>query len=147
MAGRSVGVTPVGSGRCRADSAGDLAEADPGAVRPGCGRGDAHDVAVLQERPPPPRTARPPPWALVSGAAPFHESSSSEPYWSLAGPLTVPEANRSPVRSDAPFTVRCVNCWAGVQYISRNGGRLISSPLSRTSSARSRPHGWPLSSR
>ena len=40
-----------------------------------------------------------------------------EPRWSLAGPETVPEAYRSPVRRLAPLTVMCANCCAAVQYI------------------------------
>src|SRR3954470_20385600 len=36
---------------CGQDRAADLGDADPAAVRPGCGGGDGDLVAVLQERP------------------------------------------------------------------------------------------------
>ena len=41
------------------------------------------------------------------------------PRWSLAGPEIVPDAKRSPVRADAPLTVRWASICAGDQYISR----------------------------
>ena len=37
-----------------------------------------------------------------------------EPRWSFWGPLTVPEAYRSPVRRLAPLTVMCASCCAAV---------------------------------
>jgi hypothetical protein len=51
----------------------------------------------------------------------------------------VPEANRSPVRSEAPLTVMCASIWAGDQYIDAYGGRLTTSPLSSTSMSIARP--------
>ena len=51
----------------------------------------------------------------------------------------VPEPNRSPVRSEAPLTVRWASIWAGDQYIERYGGRLTTSPFSTTSTSMSRP--------
>jgi hypothetical protein len=51
----------------------------------------------------------------------------------------VPEANRSPDRVEAPFTVRCASIWAGDQYIVAKGGRLTTSPLRTTSTSMSRP--------
>ena len=69
-------------------------------------------VAVIVTTSPSSRNVRVEPSASVSGSAPFQVSSSSEPRWSRSGPLTVPEANRSPVRSEAPLTVRCASCWA-----------------------------------
>jgi hypothetical protein len=71
----------------------------------------------------------------------FAVSSISDPRWPGSGPLTVPDANRSPVRSDAPLTVMWASICAGVQYIEANGGRATTWPFRRTSSARSRPHG------
>ena len=48
-----------------------------------------------------------------TGSAPFQVSSRNEPRWSRLGPETVPEAYRSPVRSEAPLTVRWASCCAG----------------------------------
>ena len=81
------------------------------------------------------------PSGRVSGSVPFHVSSMNEPRWPGSGPLTVPDANRSPVRSEAPLTVRWASCCAAVQYIEANGGRDTTWPLSRTSSRRSSPPG------
>ena len=55
------------------------------------------------------------------------------PRVSFSGPEMVPEANRSPVRVEAPLTVRCASIWAGDQYISRYGGRadLLAVPVHR----------------
>src|SRR5271165_2941588 len=92
------------------------------------------------------RKVRTDPSARVSGSAPPQLSSSRQPRWSRSGPLTVPDAYRSPVRVEAPFTVICASICAGVQYMVANGGRAITWPLSRTSSARSRPH-LPVSAR
>ena len=75
------------------------------------------------------RTARLPP----------QDSSRNEPRWSRSGPLMVPEANRSPVRSEAPLTVMWASIWAGDQYIVRYGGRLTTSPFSTTSTSMSSP--------
>ena len=58
-----------------------------------------------------------------------------------SGPDTVPDANRSPGRTDAPLTVMCASICAGVQYIVENGGRVICAPLISTRSSMSRPHG------
>ena len=57
--------------------------------------------------------------------------------WDEGLPLTVPDANRSPVRSEAPFTVRCASICAGDQYIAEYGGRDTTSPLSSTSKSMS----------
>ena len=81
-------------------------------------------MAVMVTTSPSSRKVRVEPSASGSGSWPFQDSSMSEPRWSRSGPLTVPEANRSPVRSAAPLTVRCASCWAAVQYISPNGGQL-----------------------
>ena len=56
-------------------------------------------------------------------------------------PETVPEAKRSPVRVEAPFTVMWASIWSGVQYMVANGGRDTTDPLSATSIDRSRAHG------
>ena len=63
------------------------------------------------------------------------------PRVSLAAPDTVPDANRSPVRAEAPFTVMWASICAGDQYISRYGGRETTSPFHATSSSTSSPHG------
>src|ERR1700678_2901205 len=68
----------------------------------------------------------------VTGSAPPQVSSINAPRWSLPGPEIVPEANRSPVRVDAPFTVRCASIWAGDQYIDAYGGRDTTSPFHST---------------
>src|SRR5581483_7577158 len=52
------------------------------------------------------RNDRVAPSGSVSGSAPFQLSSIRDPRWSGDGPETVPEAKRSPVRSEAPLTVR-----------------------------------------
>src|SRR5690606_3780422 len=44
-------------------------------------------------------------------------SSRKEPSVPGPGPETVPEANRSPVRTEAPLLVRCASICAGLQYI------------------------------
>ncbi len=49
------------------------------------------------------------------GCAPLRVSSISEPSLPGSGPEIVPDANRSPVRSDAPFTVACASCCGIVQ--------------------------------
>ena len=49
------------------------------------------------------------------GRAPFDVSSISEPSLPGSGPEIVPDANRSPVRIDAPFTVACASCCGIVQ--------------------------------
>src|SRR5581483_9899043 len=67
--------------------------------------------------------------------------SISEPRSPGDGPETVPEANRSPVRREAPFTVRWASIWSAVQYIVANGGRDTTEPFSATSIDRSRPQG------
>ena len=100
------------------DSADDLAEADRRTVRPGGLAADRDDVAVLEERRP--RRCRRP----RSGSRPPQDSSRNEPRWSTLGAAHgAADANRSPVRSEAPLTVRCASCWPGVQYIGANGGR------------------------
>ena len=75
----------------------------------------------------------------ANGSFPPQDSSRNEPRWSGSGPLIVPEANRSPVRSEAPLTVRWASIWAGDQYIVRYGGRLTTSPFSSTSTSMSSP--------
>ena len=67
------------------------------------------------------------------------------------GPETVPEAKRSPGRTDAPLAVMWASCWAGVQYMSANDVRAdrerwetrsrIAADSSCTSRWRSNPHG------
>ena len=99
----------------RLDPAGHLAEREPAAR---CRRrrvAQHHLVAVLAG------TVWP---SAPNGSAPPHDSSRNEPRWSRSGPLIVPEANRSPVRSEAPLTVMWASIWAGDQYIVRYGGRL-----------------------
>ena len=49
------------------------------------------------------------------GCAPFDVSSMSEPSLPCSGPEIVPDAKRSPVRSDAPLTVACASCCGIVQ--------------------------------
>src|SRR4051794_9339870 len=72
------------------------------------------------------------PSASVSGWAPPSVSSIREPYWPRSGPLTVPEANRSPCagsrrwRSCAPAAARA----SSTARRPAGGGRLTSSPLS-----------------
>ena len=112
--------------------AGDLAEADAGAVGGGA-------VAVIATSSPSSRKHRTEPSGRVSGSAPPQLSSSRQPRCSRSGPLTVPEAKKSPVRVEAPFTVMWASIWAGVQYMVANGGRDTTWPLSWISSARSRP--------
>ncbi len=86
------------------------------------------------------RKVRTDPSARVSGSAPPQLNSSRQPRWFRSGPLTVPEAYKSPVRVEAPFTVMWASICAGVQYVVANGGRDTTCPFSRTSRARSRPH-------
>ncbi len=64
-------------------------------------------------------------------------SSPGELQW--FGPDTVPESNRSPARTSAPLVVMWASCCAGVQYMSANEVRLITSPWSSTSRWRSKP--------
>src|SRR3954447_4125923 len=66
-------------------------------------------------------------------------SSINEPHSCRRGPLTVPEANRSPVRTFAPLLLRCASICAGDQCIDLYGGRDTSSPLTRISRRRSSP--------
>jgi long-chain acyl-CoA synthetase len=79
------------------------------------------------------------PSGSLRGSVPPQLSSSRQPRWPESGPLTVPEAKKSPVRVEAPFTVMWASIWAGVQYMVANGGRDTTWPFSRTSSARSKP--------
>ncbi len=51
----------------------------------------------------------------------------------------MPEANRSPVRVDAPLTVMCASIWAGDQYMLAYGGRETTSPFHSTARSMSRP--------
>src|SRR5581483_2399524 len=81
-----------------------------------CGPGA---VAVTVTSSPSCRNARGAPPTSI-GAVPFSVSSSRQPRWDASGPLTVPEANRSPHRSAAPLLVRWASIWAGVQYIASN---------------------------
>ena len=94
-----------------------LTEPDPRPTGAGRGRRQDHLVAVLEEGPDSSATGR-------TGSVPPQVSSMKAPRVSFSGPEMVPEANRSPVRVEAPFTVRCASIWAGDQYISRYGGRL-----------------------
>jgi len=103
-------------------------------------------VALIATSSPSSRKLRTDPSGSVSGSAPPQLSSSRQPRWSRSGPLTVPDANRSPVRVEAPFTVMWASICAAVQYVVAYGGRAASCPFSRTSSSRSRPHG-PASAR
>ena len=96
-------------------------------------------VAVIATSSPSSRKVRTDPSGRVSGSAPPQLSSSRQPRCSRSGPLTVPEAKRSPVRVEAPFTVMWASIWAGVQYMVANGGRDTTWPFRRTSSARSKP--------
>src|SRR6266545_6986496 len=57
--------------------------------------------AVMTTSSPSMRKVRREPSARVTGRSPFQASSRKEPTWSGSGPETVPDANRSPVRSDA----------------------------------------------
>lgn len=79
------------------------------------------------------RKVRAEPSRSRSGRVPPQVSSISDPASPGPGPLTVPEAYRSPVRSAAPFAVRCASSCAGDQYICANGGRDTTSPLSSSS--------------
>ena len=81
------------------------------------------------------------PSASSIGSAPFHASSSSEPRCSRSGPEMVPEAKRSPTRTDAPLTVRCASCWAADQYRWRALVRAMTVSLSSISRSRSSAHG------
>src|ERR1700740_2153477 len=65
----------------------------------------------------------------VTGSAPPQVSRMNAPRRARAGPETVPEANRAPVRVDAPFTVMCASIWAGDQYMVLYGGRETTSPF------------------
>ena len=79
------------------------------------------------------------PSASSNGSAPFQLSSSAT-RCCRSGPETVPEANRSPVRNEAPFDVIWAIICAGVQYMSRNRGRDTTASFTWISSARSRLH-------
>ena len=71
--------------------------------------------------------------AASSGSAPRHVSSMRLPALGRRRAATVPDANRSPGRSVAPFTVRWASCWAKVQYRCGEVRRARSSwPLSST---------------
>lgn len=56
-------------------------------------------------------------------------------------PEMVPEAKRSPVRTDAPFDVRWANCWAIDQYRPRAFISLTSESLMRSWRCRSSARG------
>ena len=58
------------------------------------------------------------PSASVMGSAPRQVRSSMQPRLSLAGPLMVPLANRSPGRMLQPVDVWCASIWLMVQYMS-----------------------------
>src|ERR1700751_1458 len=79
-------------------------------------------VALIATSSPSSRKLRTDPSASVRGSAPPQLSSSRQPRWSRSGPLTVPEANRSPVRVEAPFTVMWASICAAVQYVVAYGG-------------------------
>ncbi len=61
------------------------------------------------------RNVRVEPSASPIGCSPFRVSSMSEPSLPVLGPEIVPEAKRSPVAIDAPFTVACASCCGIVQ--------------------------------
>ena len=108
----------------------------PSAIDPSVALGA---VAVMTTSSPSSRKVRDDPSSRRTGSVPPQVSSSRQPRWPLSGPLTVPEANRSPVRRCAPFDVRCASSCAGVQYMPAKRGRLSSVPLRSTVNARSRP--------
>src|SRR3712207_7925021 len=60
---------------------------------------------------------RRPPRSTLFPYTTLFRSSRKEPVCPRAGPDTVPEAYRSPVRRAAPLTVRWASCCAGVQYM------------------------------
>src|SRR5215471_4720276 len=84
--------------------------------------------AVITTSSPSSSQARLLPSGRTSGSRPAHVSSMSDPYWSGCGPLTVPDANRSPVRTQAPLTVMCASICAGLQYMVAYGGRQTTCP-------------------
>ena len=65
------------------------------------------------------RKPRVPPSGRASGSRAVRRQLDQRPALAGLGPLTVPEAKRSPVRSDAPLTVMWASICAGVQYIER----------------------------
>ena len=77
----------------------------------------------------------------MNGPLPPQHSSRNDPRSSREAPLIVPDANRSPVRSEAPLTVMCASICAGDQYMVRYGGRATTSPFSTTSTSMSRAAG------
>ena len=93
---------PAGSGPGRLDPPGDLAEREAPAAGSRARRSAAPPRRRRRGRRRPSRTAR----------AATRRCSGS-------GPLIVPEPKRSPVRSEAPLTVRCASIWAGDQYVGR----------------------------
>src|SRR5262249_7868601 len=74
-------------------------------------------VAPITTSSPSSRKARWLPSPSAIGSVPLRVSSSRQPSWSRAGPLTGPEACTSPVRPPAPPQVRCASSCAGVQYM------------------------------
>src|SRR5690606_13713137 len=95
-------------------------------------------VAEMDTSSPSCRNVRTSPLTVI-GSRPPQVSSMNAPRWWRCGPEIVPEANRSPVRADAPFTVMWASICAGDQYISRYGGRETSSPFHSTTSSMSSP--------
>ncbi len=80
-------------------------------VRPSGPGAPARIVTVSPSSNPSRRTA---PSASSTSSVQPQVSSSRLPRSRRVGPDTVPDANRSPVRSDAPLLVRCASCCAGV---------------------------------
>src|SRR5580700_8236276 len=107
----------------------------PRAMRPPTVPGAVAVIAIVS---PSTRNVRGSPLTVI-GSAPPQVSSMNAPRWSLHGPEMAPEANRSPVRVDAPFTVRWASIWAGDQYIDAYGGRETTSPFHSTARSMSSP--------
>src|SRR5690606_31296759 len=127
-------MSPSGPGRCRWDAGKrSFVPLRPGSRSPGPGESRPQRAGRTRPRTSPkPMRAPDVPGAVaemvtsspssrnvrgspltVTGSFPPHVSSMKAPRWSLSGPETVPDANRSPVRADAPFTVMCASICAG----------------------------------
>ena len=98
-------------------------------------------VAVIPTTSPSARYPRVVPSGSVTGRLPSQVISSRQPRSPGRPPETVPEANRSPVRSAAPLTVAWASCCGAVQYMPAAGGWEITWPLTAISIDRSSPHG------
>src|ERR1700722_3848371 len=95
-------------------------------------------VAVMVTVSPSSRKVRGSP-LTVTGSAPPQVSSMNAPRCARSGPEIVPDANRSPLLVDAPFTVMCASICAGDQYMDAYGGRETTSPFHSTARSTSRP--------